>query len=71
MEDRYGELAPQVSTVMRALQALRRRVEVTCSICGTAFEATPRRMYCSPACKQKAVRERQRAQKAADDKGVG
>jgi hypothetical protein len=51
-----------ISQAMRLLRARHMRVQGACAICGRPFEASTRRMYCSAACKQKAVRQRQREQ---------
>jgi hypothetical protein len=48
----------------RLLAAHRRRVQVTCPECGAPVEGTVRRRYCSPACRLRAARQRQRARPA-------
>ena len=57
--DVYMETEKSLSEMARRLAAQRKHVPVTCAVCGTQFEATTRRMYCSGACKQKSVRRRQ------------
>jgi hypothetical protein len=40
----------------RALAARRRKVEGTCVVCGTQFEGTTKRRYCSNRCAKRASR---------------
>ena len=49
-----------MSTPGAKLQALRKRVDLKCQVCGATFTALPRAKYCSSKCKQKAYRERQK-----------
>jgi hypothetical protein len=54
----------QVSELARALAAQRRQVSEVCAVCGKTFTATVRRRYCTPACRQAAVRQRRRVREA-------
>jgi hypothetical protein len=48
------------SEIGRQLAALRKKVQVTCAVCGVVFTATRRRMYCSAKCNMAAYRQRKR-----------
>ncbi len=50
------------SEVGRALAALRRRVEQTCPVCRKQYAGAAHKRYCSPACRQRAYRERHEAE---------
>ena len=52
--------APTPSDAGRALLALRRRVTITCTICGETFVALPTARTCSGACRSKLYYQRTR-----------
>ena len=52
------------SEIGRRMAALRKKVKVTCAVCGTVFTATRRRMYCSAKCNMTAYRRRKREVRA-------
>jgi hypothetical protein len=54
----------EVRAYFRACTARRRQVEHTCAVCGKAFRSIPWARYCSPACSQRAYRQRKRSQPA-------
>ena len=47
----------------RNLVALRRRTEGVCELCGRTFQGIVLRRFCSPACRQKALRQRRNAER--------
>ena len=60
------------SEIGRQLAALRKKVKVTCAVCGTVFTATRRRMYYSGRCNMAAYRPRKReADRPTSPPGVG
>jgi hypothetical protein len=48
------------SRIGRELAALRKKVKVTCAVCGTVITATRRRLYCSAKCCVAAYRRRKK-----------
>jgi predicted nucleic acid-binding Zn ribbon protein len=53
---------------VRYIQRRIRLVERACIVCGTRFEATARRLYCSGACQQKVSYQRHREKRLAEQR---
>ena len=53
---------------VRYIQRRVKLVEKACVVCGTRFEATERRLYCSNSCQQKVSYERHREQRLAEQR---
>lgn len=51
----------------RELASLRRNVRGVCPVCGTEFEGTTRRQYCSSRCVLRAFRARRKAEERAQE----
>jgi hypothetical protein len=62
-------MARKVKHAAALLASQRRRVEHTCPVCSTMFEATTRAVYCKTTCKLKAQRERRAARAGASAGG--
>lgn len=62
-------LQPPVRTpeAARALAGCRRRSRRACEGCFRLYLAFPGQSYCSPACRQKAYRDRKRVMRARDE----
>ena len=59
--------AELIRRAMTVLSHRRRRVDRQCLVCQAPIPAvTPRRLYCTNRCAQRASRERRRAQQRAD-----
>jgi hypothetical protein len=57
------ELSDEARTFFREAAGRRKRKSRACAVCGATIPAALTwQLYCSRACKQKAVRQRQRAQ---------
>ncbi len=53
---------------VRYIQRRVKLVEKACAVCGTRFEATVRRRYCSNSCQQKVSYGRHREQRLAEQR---
>jgi predicted nucleic acid-binding Zn ribbon protein len=53
---------------VRYIQRRVKLVEKSCAVCGTRFEATERRLYCSNRCQQKVSYGRHREQRLAEQR---